>query len=173
VREAANVMEESWPSGVCLRGPASNRPERHWLKTVVVSIEGEGAPMGCVRYESRRRASANHHIGVVTDIPTSKPKATTTFGTSPSDILLTGWAVSGVEVARARFRRVHGTAGTRARDAKGRSQAMKSEAASTDARSGGGSPRSSVEATVIVVERRGRVVPAEPRVNSPFGRMSA
>ena len=27
-----------WPSEVCLQGPASNRPERHWLKTVVVSV---------------------------------------------------------------------------------------------------------------------------------------
>jgi hypothetical protein len=34
-------MEELWPSGVCLQGLASNRLERHWLKTVVVSIEGK------------------------------------------------------------------------------------------------------------------------------------
>jgi hypothetical protein len=30
----------TWPSGVCLQRPASNRPERHWLKTVVVSVGG-------------------------------------------------------------------------------------------------------------------------------------
>ena len=27
---------EVWPSGVALRGEASNRPQLHWLKTVVV-----------------------------------------------------------------------------------------------------------------------------------------
>ena len=31
------------PSGVALRGEASNRPQLHWLKTVVVSVVGKGA----------------------------------------------------------------------------------------------------------------------------------
>jgi hypothetical protein len=30
-----------WPSEVCLQGLASNHPERHWLKTVVVSVRGK------------------------------------------------------------------------------------------------------------------------------------
>jgi hypothetical protein len=33
---------EVWPSGVALRGEASNRPQLHWLKTVVVSVVGKG-----------------------------------------------------------------------------------------------------------------------------------
>ncbi len=49
------------PSGVCLQGLAPNRPERHWLETVVVCVAGKGVPMGYVRYGSRRRAQANHH----------------------------------------------------------------------------------------------------------------
>ena len=34
---------EVWPSGVALRGEASNHPQLHWLKTVVVSVVGKGA----------------------------------------------------------------------------------------------------------------------------------
>lgn len=59
------------------------------------------------------------------------------------------------------------------RDVKGAGQVKKSEAQSTEARSEGGSPRSSVDAAVMVAERRGRVVPAEPGVNFQCGRMSA
>ena len=36
-------MEACWPSGVVLRGRASNHPVLRWLKTVVVSDPGEGA----------------------------------------------------------------------------------------------------------------------------------
>jgi hypothetical protein len=36
-------MEDEWPSGVALRGEASNRPMLRWLKTVVVNDWGKGA----------------------------------------------------------------------------------------------------------------------------------
>jgi hypothetical protein len=36
-------MEVVWPSGVVLRGMASNRPHLHWLKTVVENVVGKGA----------------------------------------------------------------------------------------------------------------------------------
>jgi hypothetical protein len=65
---------------------------------------------------------------------TSKPGATTIPGMSPSENLLTGWMVSGIEMARARFRRFSGTAGTRYRDVKEESQVKKSETESTNAR---------------------------------------
>ena len=45
------------------------------------------------------------------------------------------------------------------RDVKGRGQVKKSEAASTDVRDEGGPTRSSVEATVMVAEQRGRAIP--------------
>ena len=54
VREATSAMEESWPFGVCLQGLASNRPERHWLKSVVVVSVGGKAQVhvaGQVRIE--------------------------------------------------------------------------------------------------------------------------
>jgi hypothetical protein len=34
-------MEVVWPSGVVLRGMASNRPHLHWLKTVVENVAGK------------------------------------------------------------------------------------------------------------------------------------
>ena len=40
---AVEEMEVAWPSGAALRGEASNRPELHWLKTVVVNVVGKGA----------------------------------------------------------------------------------------------------------------------------------
>ena len=39
---AVGVMEVVWPSGVALRGQASNRPHLHWLKTVVENVVGKG-----------------------------------------------------------------------------------------------------------------------------------
>ena len=40
---AVEAMEVVWPSGVALRGEASNRPEVHWLKTGVLNVVGKGA----------------------------------------------------------------------------------------------------------------------------------
>lgn len=50
-------------------------------------------------------------------------------------------------------------------DVKGADQVKKSEVQSTDAQIEDGPVRSSVEAPVIGVERRGRIVPVEVRVN--------
>ena len=38
-------MEVVWPSGVVLRGMASNRPHLHWLKTVVENVAGKRRDM--------------------------------------------------------------------------------------------------------------------------------
>ncbi len=40
---AVEVMEVGWPSGAALRGEAPNRPQVHWLKTVVLNVVGKGA----------------------------------------------------------------------------------------------------------------------------------
>jgi len=40
---AVEVMEVVWPSGAALRGEASNRPQVHWLKTVVLNVVGKGS----------------------------------------------------------------------------------------------------------------------------------
>jgi hypothetical protein len=39
---AVEEMEVARPSGVALRGEASNRPHLHWLKTVVENVVGKG-----------------------------------------------------------------------------------------------------------------------------------
>ena len=41
-------MEDCWPSGVALRGEASNHLMLRWLKTVVVSDEEKAREMGQV-----------------------------------------------------------------------------------------------------------------------------
>ena len=41
-------MEDCWPSGVALRGEASNHLMLRWLKTVVVSDEEKAQVMGQV-----------------------------------------------------------------------------------------------------------------------------
>jgi hypothetical protein len=40
---AVEAMEVVWPSGVALRGEASNRLQVHWLKTVVLNVVGKGS----------------------------------------------------------------------------------------------------------------------------------
>ena len=50
---AVEVMEVVWPSGAALRGEASNRPQVHWLKTVVLNV-WEKARLDRVRYGSGR-----------------------------------------------------------------------------------------------------------------------
>ena len=39
---AVEEIEVAGPSGAALRGEASNRPQVHWLKTVVLSVVGKG-----------------------------------------------------------------------------------------------------------------------------------
>ena len=101
------------PPEFACRGRLQTALVRPWLKTVVVSVEGKGKSTRLVRCGSGRRVQANHRSGVENNPTTSKPGDTTAPGMSPSDTLLTGWAVSGVKVARAWSGRVRGTAGTR------------------------------------------------------------
>lgn len=81
-----------------------------------------------------------------------------------------GHAASGIEAAPARFGLLRGTAGTFDRDEKGKAQAPQGEADSTEARSRGGATRSSEEAAVMAVERRGRLIESGRQVNRANGR---
>ena len=55
-------MEVVWPSGVVLRGMASNRPHLHWLKTVVENVVGKGVArsrqVGVGKMSDGRKSSA-------------------------------------------------------------------------------------------------------------------
>ena len=42
LREKLHKRWGIWPSEVCLQGPASNHPQRHRSKVLVVSVEGKG-----------------------------------------------------------------------------------------------------------------------------------
>ena len=39
---AVEAIEVVWPSGIALRGEVPNRPQVHWLKTVVSNVVGKG-----------------------------------------------------------------------------------------------------------------------------------
>jgi len=76
----------------------------------------------------------------------------------PIGNLLTGWAVSGIEMARARFGLLCGTAGTCAVMLREPVKRSNLETQSTDAQRRGGLTRSSVEGSVMDLEQRSRVV---------------
>ena len=144
------------PSEVCLQGPISNHPERHWLKTVVVSVREKAWRTRQVWIEKANTREPSFKCrNYLADIRTGEVML-------PRDKLignlLTGWAVSGIEMARTRSGLLCGTAGTWCCDAKGADREKKIEVQSTEAQARDGSPRSSVEESVMDLERRGRVV---------------
>ena len=73
--------------------------------------------------------------------------------------LLTGWAVSGIEMARARFGLLCGTARTCVVMPREKAKRSHLKAQSTDAQRRGGPTRSSVERSVMDLEPRSRIVP--------------
>ena len=76
----------------------------------------------------------------------------------PIGNLLTGWAVSGIEMARARFGLFCGTAGTCVVMLRETVERRHLKAQSTDAQRRGGPTHSSVEISVMDLEPRSRVV---------------
>jgi hypothetical protein len=75
----------------------------------------------------------------------------------PIGYLFTGWAMSGIKMARAQFRLFCGTAGTCSCNAKGDGQEKKIEALSTKVQHRDGPICTSIEAAVMAVEQRDRV----------------
>ena len=71
--------------------------------------------------------------------------------------LFTGWAMSGIKMARAQFRLFCGTAGTCSCNAKGDGQEKKIEALSTEVQHRDGPICMSVDVAVMVAEQRDRV----------------
>ena len=72
--------------------------------------------------------------------------------------LFTGWMVSGIEMTRARFWLLCGTAGTCRCDVKGGGRELNLKAQSTNAQRRGGLTRSSDEESVMDSEQRGQAV---------------
>ncbi len=164
--------DEGWPFGVALRGEASNRLELRWLKTVVVSVEEKAHVM---RQVGTGKASVSEPLLTCREVEvTSKPGRSAVVRDEPGGCPPIGQVVSGMKAARARSAASAGNLGRQAstlldRAAEGLSGLARGsapgggnrEALSTVARPAGGPVRSSDEAAVIAVERRGRLICAD------------
>jgi hypothetical protein len=161
-----------WPFGVALRGEASNHLELRWLKTVVVSVEEKAHVM---RQVGIGKASESEPLLTCREVGmTSKPGRPTGVRDEPGGCPPIGQAVSGMKAARARSAASARNLGRQASTLSGWVTARwpgaargsapgggNREALSTVARPAGGPARSSEEAAVIAVERRGRLIRAD------------
>ena len=100
----------------------------------------------------------NHHSSVESALDDIRTGEVLLPRDKPIGNLFTGWAVSGIEMARVRFGLLCGTAGTRECDVKGDGQEKPSQGRSTEAQRGGGRARSSDEGSVMDLEQRGPIV---------------
>ena len=99
----------------------------------------------------------NHYQSVENHIDDIKTEGEWVSRDESIGYLSTGWAMSGIEMARAQFRLFCGTAGTCRCNAKGDGQEKKIKALSTDVQHRDGPICTSVEAAVMAVEQRDRV----------------
>lgn len=100
----------------------------------------------------------NHHSSVESHIDDTKTGVFMSLRDKPIGNLLTGWAVSGIEMARARSGLLCGTAGTCAVMIRETAKRSNLKAQSTDAWRRGGLTHSSVERSVMDPEPRSQVV---------------
>lgn len=100
----------------------------------------------------------NHHSSVESALDDIKTGEVLLPRDEPIGNLFTGWAVSGIEMARSQFGLLCGTAGTCAVIIRETAKRRNLKAQSTDAQYRGGPTRSSGEGAVMDLERRGRVV---------------
>jgi hypothetical protein len=93
-------MEVVWPSGAALRGEASNHPQLHWLKTVVVNVVGDVAAglrqVWAGKMSDGRKPSAVDASKGVDDVET---RAVQMSWDQPGGYPFTAQAASGVQAA--------------------------------------------------------------------------
>ncbi len=111
-----------------------------------------------VRYGPRRRTPVNHRTSVENILDDIKTGVFLLLRDESIGNLLTGWTVSGIEMARARFGLLCGTARTCVVMSRETAKRSHLKAQSTDAQCRGGPTRSSVEGSVMDLEPRSRVV---------------
>ena len=178
-RWRSRVPLARWPSAAAVQAEAANHRELLRSRAVVVSVTGKVAPLSAAgtSQEGERERTTD-------DVSKEKGDVETGDALEPRDesggSLLTAQMASGVEVARAWLRLLHGTwepvAPTGRPDqwrcsgprsvAHGRSPSSGNcEGLSTGAGHRGGPFRSSDEGPVMGLERRGRVVRACSAVN--------
>ena len=100
----------------------------------------------------------NHRSSVETILDDIKTGEVMLLRDEPIGSLLTGWAVSGIEMARAWSGLLCGTAGTCVAMLRETAKKSPFKAQSTDAQRRGGPTRSSVEGSVMGLKPRSRVV---------------
>jgi len=104
----------------------------------------------------------NHHSSVETDLDDIKTGEVMLLRDKPIGNLFTGWAVSGIEMARSRFGLSCGTAGTCAAMSRKKAKKSNFKAQSTKALHRDGPAYSSDEGPVMGLEPRSRIVLPKP-----------
>lgn len=132
------------PSAAVIKSPCRERRGKRRVKHV--------------RYGPKRRTPVNHRSSVESTLDDIKTGVIMLLRDKPIGDLLTGWAVSGIEMARVRSGLFCGTAGTCAVMTRETAKRSNLKAQSTDAQRRGGLTRSSVERSVMDLEPRSQVV---------------
>ena len=145
-----------WPSEVCLQGLASNYLQRHLSIALVVSVKEKACQTRQVWIGKANTSEPLFKCRKCLD--DIKTRAVMLPWDKSIGNLFTGWAVSGIEMARVRFWLLCGTAGTCCCDVKGELHEFNLMVKSTNAQRRGGLTRSSDEESVMDLEQRGQAV---------------
>lgn len=159
-----------WPLAIGLQEQVANHHKRRWSKAWVVSVM-EKVPEG-IRYGSGRRTTVNCRSSVESTQMTSKPGS----DVAPRSVWpLPAYGPSGVRHrgSVSLIRALTLNCGNLRWRCETKGASSKGEADSSDAPPRGGAARSSDEAAVMAVERRGCVIPALCDVNRVSGRSVA
>jgi hypothetical protein len=162
---ASGVGDEGRPLAIGLQERVANHHERHWSKALVVSVM-EKAPTG-VRYGLGRRTTVNCRSSVESTQATSKPGSEV----APRSVWpLPAYGPGGVRHrgSISLVRALTSNCGNLRWRCKAKGTAYSSDAPPRD-----GAARSSDEAAVMAVERRGCVIPASCCANRASGRSAA
>ena len=167
---ASGVGDEGRPLAIGLQEQVANHHERHWSKALVVSVM-EKAPSG-VRYGLGRRTTVNCRSSVESTQTTSKPGSEVA---SRSVWPLPAYGLGGVRHrgSVSLVRALTSNCGNLRWRCKAKGTSSKGKADSSDAAQRDGAARSSDEAAVMAVERRGCVIPASDCANRDSGRSAA
>jgi hypothetical protein len=164
---ASGVRDGGWPPAIGLQEQVANHRKRRGSKVRVVSVT-EKAPRG-VRWETGRRTTVNCRSSVESAQTTSKPVSEVAPGSvwpipayGPGGVRHRGSAIL--------FQALTLNRGNLQRRCEAKGTSRQGEADSSDAPPRDGAARSSDEAAVTVVERRGGVIQRAWGINRATGR---
>lgn len=156
-----------WPLEVGLQDLASNHHELLWSKAMVVSVVGKGTLKCQVRFKKMNESEQPMTCRKANQL-TSKPNSVVDSGqiqTAP------GYGLGGVRCRGCMilFQALVWNVGTCWFNAKERGDSLTRNSASTNVNQRGGAIRSSDEAAVMVVERRGCIIQSRLTINQRLG----